>query len=202
MLKQAKNSFLFMSVVYLILGLLLLLWPGKFLTWGCYALGIVVLLYGLSRIVSYMANKDLVSYLNADLVVGIIVAAIGLFLLLRPAVFISILPIVFGLFIIFNGIVKLQNAFDLKRMNYEKWWSIFILSGISVLLGLFIIWNPFEAAAATARMIGIVLIVEGISGFGSTVFSWHMIRKMTKLSGEDNQYAKTVSGTVIEEEEL
>lgn len=202
MLKQAKNSFLFMSVIYIILGFLLLIWPGRFLTWGCYALGVVVLLYGMSRIIAYMANKDLVSYLNVDLVVGIIVAAIGLFLLLRPGVFISILPIVFGLFIIFNGIVKLQNAFDLKRLNYEKWWSIFIMSGISVLLGLFIIWNPFKAAAMTARIIGIVLIVEGISGFGTTIFSWRMVKKMKKLMKENGQYTETVTGTVIEEEKL
>lgn len=200
MLKQAKNSFLFMSVLYIILGLVLLVWPDRFLTWGCYALGAVVLLYGMSRIISYMANKDLVSYLNADLVVGIIVVAIGLFLLIRPGIFISVLPIVFGLFIIFNGIVKLQSAFDLKRLDYERWWSIFIMAGLSVLLGLFIIWNPFETAALTARIIGVVLIIEGIASMGTTIFSWHVVKRLTRLMEQSNN--ETVEGSVTEEEEL
>lgn len=197
MVKQAKNSFLVISILYILLGLVLLIWPGQFLKWGCYALGTVIVLYGASRIISYIANKNMISYFNADLIVGIVVVAVGLLLLIKPEIFISILPIVFGLFIIFNGIVKLQNAFDLKRLHYEKWWSIFVTAGLSLLLGLFIIWNPFETAALTAMAIGIVLIVEGIASAVTTIYSWRTIKQLSKIMEQAGD-----ATVIIEEDEL
>lgn len=193
MLKQAKNSFILMAVLNMLLGVILLVWPDKFLLWGCYALGLVVLLYGISRIIAYMANKNAVSYLNVDLIAGIIVTAIGVFLLIRPNIFLSILPIVFGLFIIFSGIVKLQNAFELKRVDYEKWWRIFLVAVISVLLGILIIWNPFTTAALTAQAIGIVLIFDGFSSAWSTIFSWHKVKKLTRVL--EDAAKEVVNGT-------
>ena len=49
------------------------------------------------------------------LVSGIVCLALGAFLIIRSDIVVSILPIVFGLFVIFDAIGRVQNALDLRR---------------------------------------------------------------------------------------
>jgi uncharacterized membrane protein HdeD (DUF308 family) len=75
-------------------------------------------------------------------------------------------------------------------------------AGVSVLLGLVIIWNPFETAALTARVIGIVLIIEGVSSAGTTIFSWHTIKHLSKVLNQTKETVKDVDSVIVEEEDL
>ncbi len=55
------------------------------------------------------------------LISGIICLALGAFLLLRSDIVASVLPVVFGLFVIFDAIARVQNALDLRRCGYDSW---------------------------------------------------------------------------------
>ncbi|MFQ9917280.1 MAG: DUF308 domain-containing protein [Flavonifractor plautii] len=48
-----KLSFLLAAVLYVILGLVLLIWPGVSATVFCYAFGGILLIYGMVAIVSF-----------------------------------------------------------------------------------------------------------------------------------------------------
>ena len=57
------------------------------------------------------------------LLFGVAASALGVFLLIKPDTVVSVLPILIGLFIVFDGVVRLQSAFDLKRAGFTAWWS-------------------------------------------------------------------------------
>ena len=55
---------------------------------------------------------------------------------------VSVLPVVFGLFVIFDAIGRVQNALDLRRCGYDSWKGFLLLPVLSVVLGVVLIVNP------------------------------------------------------------
>ena len=53
-----KLSFLLAAVLYIILGLILLIWPGVSATVFCYAFGGILLIYGVVTIVSFFLRDS------------------------------------------------------------------------------------------------------------------------------------------------
>ncbi len=186
MLKNLKISFIISSILYMALGVVLLVWPTTSLNVICYAFGGITLLYGLFRLASYLGNRENASVLQADTFIGIIMIGLGIFLLIQPDVIRSILPIVLGLFVIFNSIIKLQYGFELKASFYDKWWILLFLGIVTAGLGTVIAVNPFATPELTVTVMGIVLVSDGISNIFTILFTsiiqWKMKRSTTDLA--------------------
>ena len=158
-----KLSFLLAAVLYIILGLILLIWPGVSATVFCYAFGGILLIYGVVTIVSFFLRDSRQGSFVFELFLGIVAAALGLLFLLRPVIVASVLPVILGLFIVVDGLVNLKRALELRRMLYLRWTVPLVLSAVSAVLGLVIVFQPFLAAEALVMLIGAVLIYEGLS---------------------------------------
>ena len=116
-----KLSFLLAAVLYVILGLVLLIWPGVSATVFCYAFGGILLIYGVVTIVSFFLRDSRQGSFVFELFLGIVAAALGLLFLLRPVIVASVLPVILGLFIVVDGLVNLKRALELRRMLYLRW---------------------------------------------------------------------------------
>lgn len=180
MWKEMRNSFILLSVFYILFGAVLFVWPALSARAVCMVIGIFALAYGVMRIVEYIRFKDRMSFFGANLAVGIIMALCGVFLLIRPEVLMAALPIVFGVIILFNGIIELQRAFDLKRFGYEGWWYTLLLSVLTIILGILIFWNPFVAVQTTVMAIGIILAVTGVTNLITGITASRNIRRLKK----------------------
>ena len=115
MVKKLKWNLVIMSLLYLGLGVFLVMKPGTALNIVCYALGGVVLACAAVQLIRYFVVERGVFQSQLTLISGIICLALGAFLLLRSDIVVSILPVVFGLFVIFDAIGRVQNALDLRR---------------------------------------------------------------------------------------
>ena len=155
-LKRARVSFLLASVVYVILGLVLLIWPGVGGVALCRLLGAALLLF------------------------GIIAAATGLFFLLQPLAVFSILSMVMGVYVIIDSLVALNRVRALYRMEYPYWWVSLLLTILGVVLGAVLLWRPFVAAEAVAMLIGAVFLFLGLADLWSI---WKLSR-LTKALRE------------------
>ena len=107
-----KLSFLLAAVLYIVLGLILLIWPGVSATVFCYAFGGILLIYGVVTIVSFFLRDSRQGSFVFELFLGIVAAALGLLFLLRPVIVASVLPVILGLFIVVDGLVNLKRAPD------------------------------------------------------------------------------------------
>lgn len=115
-----KLSFLLAAVLYVILGLVLLIWPGVSATVFCYAFGGILLIYGMVAIVSFFL-RDAGRALRVRALPRYRRCSPGLLFLLRPVIVASVLPVILGLFIVVDGLVNLKRALELRRMLYLRW---------------------------------------------------------------------------------
>ena len=184
MAKKLKWNLILMSVLYLGLGIFLLMRPSTALNVVCYALGGVVLVCAAVQLVRYFAVERGIFQSQLTLISGIICLGLGAFLILRSDIVVRILPIVFGLFVIFDSLGRIQNALDLRRCEYPSWKGFLLLPVLSVVLGVVMILNPFGTMETLVMAIGIILIIEGAINLLSALYTVLAIRRFSKLHPE------------------
>ena len=192
--KKLKWNLVLMSILYLGLGIFLLLVPGTAMNIVCYALGGVVLACAAVQLVRYFAVERGVFQSQLTLVSGIVCLALGAFLIIRSDIVVSILPIVFGLFVIFDSLGRIQNALDLRRCEYPSWKGFLFLPVLSVVLGVVLVINPFGAMEKLVMAIGIILIVEGAINLLSALYTVLAVRRFAKLHPETQSMLESLTG--------
>lgn len=162
-LKGIKMNYVISAVLCIVFGLTLAIWPDISSRVVCIGVGIVLLLSGASSLITYFAEKDrgLISQIN--LLVGIILAVLGGWIILNPGILIMIIPVVIGVIVVVHGVHNLIQALELFKGEYSKWWVALLLGAVTVGLGILLICNPFEAVNTAIMLIGIFLIYDGIS---------------------------------------
>lgn len=162
-IRNMKINYVTASILYLVLGLVLLIWPGITSSVICLVFGVLLLIYGAVTIIAFLIRDSKAGSFLFDLVLGIVGVALGLLLLLRPDILLSILPVVLGIYIIIDALLNVKRAIELHRMAYQRWWVILVLSLVSAALGVVILLRPYLTAEMLIRVIGFVFLYTGIS---------------------------------------
>lgn len=162
-LKKIKTNVVISALFGIVLGVVLVIWPGMSIQITCMAIGAVLILNGISRLVNFIFGRDGTLFSQMNLVMGIIITVIGVYILLQPAKVIAIIPILVGIIIIIHGVNNLQQAVSLCKSQYDKWWIALILGLLTVGFGILLICNPFQAIDTLVMFIGLFLIYDGIS---------------------------------------
>ena len=194
MVKKLKWNLVLMSVLYLGLGIFLLLKPTTALNIVCYALGAVVLICAAVQLVRYFAVERGVFQSQLTLISGLICLGLGAFLIIRSDIVVSILPIVFGLFVIFDSIGRVQNALDLRRCGYDSWKGFLLLPVLSIVLGVVMILNPFGTMETLVMAIGVILVIEGAINLLSALYTILAVRRFAKLHPETQSMLESITG--------
>ena len=157
MLRYVKSGMMLLSIAYIVIGMMLLIMPQTSLLWICYAFGAVVLITGIVCLIQYARLRGTGFTAPFMLVGGVITAGLGIFTLAKPQVVASFLPIVFGIFIVVDGLSRIGSAIDLAKRKGQKWWVLLLLSIVSVALGILLVLHPFGAAVSVVMVCGILL---------------------------------------------
>lgn len=171
MLEKLRNTLIATSIIYLIAGIIMLIFPEDVSDFICYLVALMFMFFGATGIVMYIKTEPKTTYTSSTLILAILLGAFGLYIFLNPRTFASFIPLVIGIFLIADSISKLSAAFDLKKMEYQGWWHMLIASFIILGLGLLITYNPFGAVSLTIMIIGTVLIFDSVSNI-FTIYSY------------------------------
>lgn len=160
--KFGKNNIL-LSVVMVLLGLLLIIWPGKTMELAARIVGVGLLVGAvISGLSWYKGQKDGSSDFSS-LAVAILLAILGLVVLIAPKGIISLIPKIIGVAVLLNGVFNLAQALELKRMGGDKWISSLVMSCLTIVLGLFLVVFAFSVVKAAIMVIGAVILYNGAS---------------------------------------
>ena len=159
-IEKVKTFNYFLSIVYFILGLLMVIFPGTVNDIINYIIGGLLMLFGIDYIVRYLSNNKVTTYSKYSLTVGIVPIICGVFLICNPEVLVSIIPFVAGMIILMDAFEKLKHAVDLKKMKYDEWWVDLIVSILFIVFGIVVIMNPFDAAKLLIRILGIFFLID------------------------------------------
>lgn len=181
MTKKNAINFLLSCICYIALGIALIAWPAESLKLFCYVLGGVTAVYGLWQVYRFIAHRE-EKFSTVGLLVGIVALALGISLFVNPELFSSILPFILGLYLIFDGAVKLQAALDIKKDGYERWAILLLLSLLMVALGVVIVINPFHSAGVLVAFIGICMLADGVINLWNAIVVIRHLRALKKAA--------------------
>lgn len=158
--RHIRGQLLLVAIGSLALGILMLLQPGLFLQMICYVMGALLIAYGVIGILNCL-KKHLARVF--PIVFYVIVAGIGIYVIAAPETVSSILPVIFGILLILDGMLNLRHGIGLRRFGDPGSITILILGIITVVLGAVILFHPYSTAQLTFRLAGAALAYNGLS---------------------------------------
>lgn len=161
-IKKYKTGAIILSVLTIALGVVMIIWPDISALTACYLTGAICIAMGIYELVRYFELGLAGVLFRFDLGIGIFSILAGVILICHPMGAMTVLPIILGVYIIISGIFSIQTSTELRVFGYSSWWTSLVLGIIGVLLGVFMIFDPFTGAAALMIYIGISLLVTGI----------------------------------------
>lgn len=162
MIRAAKIGYIVLSITICVLGIVMILSPGDSVAILGRLIGIVLILFGIVRIIGYL-SKDLYRLaFQHDLALGILSIALGSIIVLRRNWAINGLSIMLGVETIIGALLKLQTALDAKVFGLNTWWLILLMAILANAAGIALIAFPQESMIHMMRWIGITMLTEGI----------------------------------------
>ena len=161
-LNEQRRSSIATAAVTILLGLVLVWWPGKSVRLLCMLLGFAVFVTGVIYLLGWVARRR-EGYPVVFLLPGVVLCAIGVWLMTSPESVVVLIQYIFGAILIFHGVVDLQGAAALMKQGWSRWWLDLALGAVTVALGALVLINPFGTFATLIMLIGLSLIFDGVS---------------------------------------
>ena len=162
-LKKMKVNYIVEAIVMIAIGAVLIFWTEASLVIMARALAILLVLAGVIFVISYFIHKDKSLVMSGGFAMGIIIAAIGVWIFLKPDAFTDFIPKLFGVFILISGLMNLGQTISLVSYKYSLWWLSLVLAIGTIIMGAFLLFNPKDAKEIAVTIIGIFLVYDGLT---------------------------------------
>ena len=167
MLKSIRNSLILSSLLYIVLGAVLLVMPELSLGFACLLIGGAVVIYGVVRLAAYLRGGPAVDKL--DLVLGVLLILLGLFLLIWIRFLLAFVPVVLGIYILIDSFGSLKRSLDMKALGFGRWWVSFLVAAALAICGLVMVLNPFGTIEGLVMFIGLGFLIDGVTTLVNTI---------------------------------
>lgn len=161
-----KNWALLLTAIFsIVVGVLLLVNPVLYAIAMIKVAGALLVVLGIIDIVKYFRTDPQETAKESAFYSGSIMIAAGVFCLFESGWFVGVFPVLavlYGLFQILIGFRKLQRMVDALRAKQKLWYLKAISSGMTLLFGFLIIFNPGMTMMSIWVFTGVTLIIEGI----------------------------------------
>ena len=158
----AKAGYIVMSLVFCAAGVACIVNPGLSAAVIGRVLGVAMILFGAVKLVGYCSRDLYRLAFQYDLAFGILLIALGVLVLLRPAEVRDFLLTALGIAVLTDGLYKVQIAVDAKRFGVSAWWLTLVLAVAAGTVGLALVFRPWDSARLLTILLGAALVAEGI----------------------------------------
>lgn len=179
-LKELKWDALLSSLLYVLIGVVLLLFPDTTARTLGYLVGSIAVIAGAVSMICYLLREAHQNYYRNDFLYGLVGIVIGCFIFYKVDLIISLIPFILGLLVVVSGCSKLQDVIDMKRMKYGNWMIMLAVAAVNVIFGIVMLRNPFSTAAILLQVIGAGLIFSGLSDIFVVIFFARKVRNYMK----------------------
>lgn len=161
-LKLAKNGYIIMSVLFMILGICLIIWPDCSMAVFCTAVGIMFIVYGAIKIIGYFSRDFYCLAFQFDLGFGILMIAVGILILVRREAILRLIFVIFGLVILTDALLRIQMSVEAKKFGLKLWWAVLLIAVATGIFGMLLLVDPAGGAKLTVIFTGVAFLLEGI----------------------------------------
>ena len=160
-IKAEKRAYIVLSVAQFALGAYLIARPEQSFSIACYAIGTVLVVYGIIKLIGYFTKDMYQLAFQFDFAMGILSAIVGCLPLFHWEHILRAFPTFVGILILIDGVFKIQTALDARRFGLSKWWLILIWAIAAGAAGLVLLARPVEATKLIMQLVGINLMIDG-----------------------------------------
>lgn len=196
-LKNLKWEMILFSLASIVLGILMFFYPSQIINTVCIVLASILFILGIRYLLEYRRNSAIENFYKYELVAGIALILGGIIVLCCMKLILSFITYLIAIIIIISGLMKVENALDLKKMG-NNWIPLMIFAIICIMLGISVLMMPMDnndngtstASGFLIQASGIIFAVTGFIDLVTTlsvsgkIKRWTSERKTTIL-GED-----------------
>ena len=193
MSKLFKSSII-SSIALIILGLLLFFQAETTIISISYIIGAVLIAIGVLSGIRFVGGLNNNNQNELDVIYGIVCVVLGILIITNPTAIASAIPIVVGVIIVLNSVIKLHYSLELKESKNELWKSTMIMSVIMTICGIILIFNPFARAVFITKIIGALIVIYAILDIASTIVIKKNVSKLKNAIEE-----KIVDADIVED---
>ena len=161
-MKTAKIGYIVMSVLFCVLGVVLLFTPDVSALWIGRLLGVGLFLFGIIKLVGYFSRDLFRLAFQYDLAFGLLLMVLGVVTLSHPGDAMSFLCVMFGIPVLADGLFKIQIAMDARRFGIRNWWLVLALAVLTCLAGVVLVFRPDAGVRALTALMGLSLLCDGV----------------------------------------
>lgn len=199
--KEKKDSsflnrlFTGVSLVYLLLGVLLIIIPKLQLEYVCYGISVVLVILGIIFIVKYFLTESYKNLNQYGFSIGVFLVIIGVCTLVKNEQMAKSFQLYIGICILLTAIIKLQNAMDLKALGDRVWSVICVVSVAIMACAIIIIINPFSDRNYEVALTYFSLLFDGIT----SLFSYNYLAFRIKRHEKRQRMRDAVKSREVED---
>ena len=156
--KKVSVASILTSTAIGILGLIILFNPNETIALLSLILGIIIMIIGIGKIISYIILRNESNFSNYDLIYGIIAIVISIIMLANANAFVTIVRVIIGIWIAYTGIMKLIYALNLKSLSSSSWIAVMIMAIITIIAGVYIAID----SSILIMVFGVILIAYAV----------------------------------------
>lgn len=156
----STRSLIVTGIITFIVALAFIMFPKQIINLLGYITGIVLMVVGIFNVVMYFMHRK--QGYSFGFTLGLILFSFGLYLAINIAFIMSAITVIFGFYILINGIVGLQFSLDAYMAKVNTWKFTVGMAIINLILGCIILYNPFQSTEILVMYIGIFMAVTAI----------------------------------------
>lgn len=180
-LKKSAWSAAIESLLIIIFGILMVVWPDITTIVIANVLGAIFIVSGIYQIINYFVVKGQTDFFNNGLLIGVISLLIGIAAILIGENIAQVFRIIIGIWMIYEALVRMNTALKLYSAGIKAWSYILLIAICMLAVGIFVTFN----AGAVIQLIGWMMILTGVFGIvGDTLFIQYINTVANVLTGK------------------
>lgn len=175
-LKKTGWSSLITSVIFAIIGSILIAKPEGTVKIASYIIGIIFIFAGIYKIFNYLREKENTELLyHYNVAYGVIAIIIGLITMFYSTQIVALFRILIGIWIIYSSILRINLAFNLKNIDSKLWIPSIIVAFAMFVCGIYITFT----SNAIIVTIGIIIVTYAVLDIIESLIFLGNIKKLS-----------------------
>lgn len=148
-----------MDVIFIALGLFLIINPELSTKVSGILLGMLLVAAGLYSVIKYVLNIDSAFIFTFELIYGLLSIIAGILIMVNPLALANFITIIVGIWFIVSAGIKISIALQFKAYKEETWVLNLVIGILTIIIGILLLVNPFNAYIVLTTYLGIMLIM-------------------------------------------
>ena len=154
-----KISLIINSILFITVGFIIIFYKTKYLDLFHLINSLLIIgLGGISLILNILKTKRI-----KDILLSLSTLGIGIFFYNNKRKFLSLFPIMFGIYMLVNGIIKFVTYVVFKKVENENFYNVLLGSVIDFIFSYIMIKEPSENIDNLTIILGIYIILFGVT---------------------------------------